>query len=181
MISQARIDASRANGKRSRGPKSEEGKRRSSQNSRRHGLRSNHLDAAAAERFAATLRTFTEQHRPENEIERNFVERMAFYHTRHAIAVEAETELINAEVRSQPDHSPELARKDMPVRVFHALAALLKRDPTLDALHRYASQFDYRYHRAFASLNAAKTSSFRRTNPTAEQHVSAGRTQAAAE
>jgi hypothetical protein len=175
MTSLSQKEASRANGKLSRGPKTESGKRRSSQNAVRHGLRSARLDAATEARVAETLLLFTELHQPQTAIERSLVERMALFHARHLIAVEKETALIAAEVERQ---SPERGPKDGYVRIFHAVAALIERDTTLEALNRYASQFSFRYERAFSRLEAVKKSSFRRTNPT-QQYDSAERTHAA--
>jgi hypothetical protein len=78
MISEARLAANRRNALKSTGPKTPEGKVRSSMNARTHGLTTSHFvakgeDTAEFEKLAqAVLAEFT----PRNEIERHQVERL---------------------------------------------------------------------------------------------------------
>src|ERR1039457_5668111 len=103
MSSSLRIEASRANGAKSRGPVTEDGKRassansakstgpvtpegksRSSQNATRHGLLSESivLDDECAERFGIVLSLLEDELKPVTGIETRFVETMALAHWR---------------------------------------------------------------------------------------------------
>jgi len=76
--------ASRANGARSRGPKSPEGKARSAQNSIRHGLlaRAVVLPGESREKFDSLLNVLNDDLRPQSAIEHLFVGKMAAAHWR---------------------------------------------------------------------------------------------------
>jgi hypothetical protein len=76
--------ASRANGARSRGPKSPEGKARSAQNSVRHGLlaRAVVLPGESREKFDQLLTLINEDLRPQSAIEHLFVGKMVAAHWR---------------------------------------------------------------------------------------------------
>ncbi len=75
----AQAEASRRNGARSRGPVSEAGKARSSQNARRHGLTSRTVVLATPEDRAAherLRRAVVERYRPQGALEEHWVARM---------------------------------------------------------------------------------------------------------
>ncbi len=79
MSSQRRIDSSRANGAKSRGPVTAEGKRKSSANSLRHGLLAQCivLEDEVPERFHELLADLTREHNPQTETQLGLVETMA--------------------------------------------------------------------------------------------------------
>ena len=92
--SEQRIRSSQANGKLSRGPKTEAGKRRSSQNALRHGLFSKSL-ALENERdpgFIQLRKEYRDHFRPRNSEEQRLVDEMAaaFWNMRLARAIETE-------------------------------------------------------------------------------------------
>jgi hypothetical protein len=183
MSSQARITASRANGKLSRGPKTKEGKRRSSQNARRHGLlsRTLPLNAETAARFEEDRQRLIDLHQPQDEIERCLVDLMAFCNSRHYEALAKETALINQAVRAQPETRPEIVDKEPAVRAFVAVGDLLNRDSALEVLHRLASHHSFRYHRAYQALMDRRNLRARETNLTFSKHDFAKRTYRASE
>jgi hypothetical protein len=95
-INHARAEASRKNGARSRGPKTEEGKARSAQNALKHGMRAQkHLvlpEEDAAE-FAALEATLVEELAPVGALQTVLARRVAVAAWRLARADRIETEL----------------------------------------------------------------------------------------
>src|SRR5215471_19560472 len=79
MRSLKQIEASRANGRLSRGPVTEEGKRKSSRNSVRHGLLASSVVCKSENesRFLEFLHQLMEEHQPATETQHMLVETMA--------------------------------------------------------------------------------------------------------
>jgi len=104
MSSGRRIQSSRANGRRSKGPATAAGKLRSSQNSLRHGLlaRCLVLEDESPEAFEALLAQHIEHLQPAGDLEFGLVEEMvaACWRTRRSWAIE--THMIDA-VPTAPD------------------------------------------------------------------------------
>src|SRR5579885_817272 len=98
-ISEAKLAANRANAEKSTGPKSEEGKSRSSRNSFKHGLYSKQLvlpgeDPAALDALKADLRA---EHQPANETEEILVNELAEQYWRLRRARRLEAELLSSD------------------------------------------------------------------------------------
>ena len=83
-MSESQIAASRANGARSRGPVSPDGKARSSRNSTSHGLlaRAILLDGESRDRFNNLVQLLNEALKPETAIDHLLVGKMAASHGR---------------------------------------------------------------------------------------------------
>src|SRR5580700_663711 len=79
MRTEKQIQASRANGARSRGPVTPQGKRNSAHNSTRHGLLAGTvvLEEEAEDRFVALLAEYMDDHQPRNATEISLIETMA--------------------------------------------------------------------------------------------------------
>jgi hypothetical protein len=78
MSSERRIRASRANGAKSRGPKTPESKARADAGNRKHGLQArNAFEDENPQAFASLLAAYRDRLHPQNEIERALVEEMA--------------------------------------------------------------------------------------------------------
>jgi hypothetical protein len=144
--SKRRVIASRANGARSRGPKTPEGKSRSSYNATRHGLLSNCVVLATESReaFEALLNQYVDRFGPLDEIEFDMIEEMASCYWRLRRGWAIETELLNSGIEKQPPGS-ELARL---ATSFSELAV----SPQLALLNRYESRLNRMYQRALTNL-----------------------------
>jgi len=127
MSSQRRINASRANGALSKGPKTDSGKARSSLNGIKHGAyaKSIVLPNESAARFNKLRADYTRALQPANEIERDLIEEMVIcrWFTRRAWALESTSVIYKMdeqkdEVEAKHRHLPEpfrsaIAHKDM--------------------------------------------------------------------
>ena len=79
--SQAQIEASRRNGAKSKGPKTEEGKKRSSKNNLRHGLRAtleNTIREADRQHYAEFRQQYLDEYRPVGPTENTLVDCMIY-------------------------------------------------------------------------------------------------------
>ena len=102
VISERRAAAARANGAKSRGPVTAQGKANSSRNSLRHGLRSKLLvdDAESRDKRAAILAAYMNDLQPRSPDERALVEIMAFFLWRRTSLWKLETDLLNQAISS---------------------------------------------------------------------------------
>ncbi len=96
-MSERQIQASRENGKRSRGPITAEGKQRSSQNSIRHGLCAKMvvLKNERKQNYTRLLRNFSERFAPADQFEEAIVEDLAATYWRMRRIWSIETNLLN--------------------------------------------------------------------------------------
>ncbi len=146
MSSLRRIRSSRANGARSAGPKTPEGKRRSSQNALRHGLlaRCAVLENESPEAFHNLLAEYLARFGPLDGVELGIVEEMvvSFWRTRRTWAME--TGLLNTGLSSQP-----------PGDEVHRIAAAFTAEntaPRLALLHRYETRLHRIFQRALHNI-----------------------------
>ena len=131
MSSLRRINSSRANGARSRGPVTPQGKERSSANALRHGLLAKCivLENESSERFDDLVTQHIERFAPADALELGMIEEMAVAQWRLHRARAMEDCLMEKAIRNQPP-GDEAARSDA---AFAELAA----SPELTLLHRY--------------------------------------------
>src|SRR6476469_8173969 len=130
MSSKRRLESSRANGRKSRGPITPEGKARSSQNALRHGFLSSQvvLPNESEEQFQILFHEYADRFRPQDAAEYGLVEEItaSYWRTRRAWAIEKET--FSEAIAGEPA-GPELARL---AAAWRRLAA----DPETALLHR---------------------------------------------
>jgi hypothetical protein len=164
MRSEKQIQASKANGARSRGPITAEGKRKSSRNSIRHGLLAQAvvLEVESAGRFQELLAAFMDEYQPRTESQISLVETMAVARWRQFRVWRAQkTALGRAMVdRSIVDHG--VAGQDPSVgsRSARALRAWLVSPESWrlnERLLRYELAFDRQFSRALTNLLALRS------------------------
>jgi len=104
MSSERRILASRANGAKSRGPITPEGKLASSRNSLRHGILSKTivLEDESSETFVDLLASYQQEHQPQTPTEEALIENMAVARWRQMRLWNMETAGLDLEI-----HKPE--------------------------------------------------------------------------
>jgi hypothetical protein len=154
-ISQARRDAARANGAKSQGPVTAEGKAKSALNAVTHGLTASAivLTTESKEKYAALLAAYLEKCDPDGPIETDLVEEIvaAKWQQRRVAAMiaallDVEMDCMDKEIREQFEHI------DNTVRTALAFKNQAKDSPTLALLKRYAARHAREYHRALKHL-----------------------------
>jgi hypothetical protein len=149
--SKRKIESARANGAKSKGPKTEEGKRRSSYNALRHGLLAECVLLANEdpEYFEALLQQFVARFAPLDDVEFGLVEEMASATWRMRRGWLAETELMDQALLRHPVRE-ETKMKDER-RALAAAYTELAATPTIALLHRYDTRLSRMYHRPCAT------------------------------
>jgi hypothetical protein len=147
MRTEAQIQASRANGRRSQGPVTPEGKARSSQNAYRHGLLAHTmvLRSEDKESFGQYLDQHLQRWQPFDDVELNLVEEMVGAAWRGRRAAGMQTMVYDAEIAAiEPSGC---GGSDL-VDAFNRLAV----SPALGLFHRYETHYHRIYHRCIATL-----------------------------
>jgi hypothetical protein len=135
IVSEKRIAANRANGALSHGPKTPEGKARSSRNAIKHGLLANIVTVRNEnqEAFDGAVDAYAARLQPFDDLEYGMIEQMvaASWCLRRAVAIESH--LLNQEMDARPN-SPSAI--DQLTAAFSELAGSSK----LLTLHRYQTR-----------------------------------------
>jgi hypothetical protein len=141
-----RTIASRTNGARSHGPKSETGKRRSSMNAVRHGLLSKSVLVSyeSAEAFEALVEQHIAKLKPADNIELACVENMAAASWRLGRLMAIETRIMNQAI----DKSTEETEFGAIAEAFQKLSA----GPELHLIDRYERRLNRAYQRSLQNL-----------------------------
>ena len=147
MRTQAQIEASRANGRRSQGPVTPEGKARSALNAYRHGLLAHTmvLRIEDKEAFGHYFDQHLEHWKPFDDVEMNLVEEMVGAAWRGRRAAGMQTMVYDAEIAAI---EPSGCGGNDLVDAFNRLAA----SPALGLFHRYETHYHRIYHRCIATL-----------------------------
>ncbi len=142
--------ASRANGAKSRGPKTEEGKRRSAQNSLRHGLLAKCilLDNECRDTFQIVHQYHIEKFNPADDVEHSAVEEMVAAAWRLRRLWTIETALFDNKIGKRTDPTS----RDRMAAAFSELAA----GNELNLLDRYEARLHRAYQRALSNFLALR-------------------------
>ncbi|MBV8846722.1 MAG: hypothetical protein JO307_28270 [Bryobacterales bacterium] len=154
MNSPSKIQSARANGARSHGPVTPEGKQKSSRNATRHGLLSNTivLEGESKERFEELLASLTAELKPRNTTEAALVETMAAARWRHLRVLSIQKAQFDIEM------AREAAVPSSPVRAAIVFKKLSDNSRVLDVLLRYEVAFDRQFCRALNMLMKLRSS-----------------------
>jgi hypothetical protein len=156
VVSEKRAAASRANGAKSRGPVTAQGRANSSRNRLRHGLRAQtaSVDRESADRLTALLASYEREFQPRSDMERKLVETMALAAWRRTCLWKLETVEISREVRRLELLTPD---KTSIALVAFAFENLSGDGGPLNLINRLESRCDRHYDRAFDRLAALRT------------------------
>jgi hypothetical protein len=157
MSSIRRIQASRANGARSNGPITPEGKQRSAANATTHGLLSQTLVLADedSDLFEVMLQGFVDRFQPVDNVEFSLVENAAAAIWRQRRCWGLEKSLVDQASRATQGDPDPVA----PIATGYASLAL---SPGLPLIHRYEARLERIFHRTLATLERLRDS--RNTN-----------------
>ena len=146
MSSLRRINSSRANGARSRGPITPEGKERASANALRHGLLAKCLvlENESNECFDDLVTQHIQRFAPADGVEFAMIEEMVAANWRQRRAWAIENRLMEKAIRNQPPG-------DEAGRIAAAFSQLAS-SPELNLLHRYEARLHRIYQRALDNL-----------------------------
>jgi hypothetical protein len=147
LRTEKQIEASRANGRRSFGPVTPEGKARSSQNAYRHGLlaRAICFRGEPTENFQEYLDQHIDRFQPADDVEMNLVEEMVAAAWRERRSAGLQTQLFNQEFDDLENSGDDLRHT---LKTFNKLAT----SPAIALLQRYETRYHLTYHRSMATL-----------------------------
>jgi hypothetical protein len=144
MSSQRRIDASRANGAKSRGPVTPEGRARSNMGPVTHGLTARlvFLENESEDDFRTLRDLYLLHFQPRDPYESDLVEQLIALRWRLNRTWSYETNLLEVEIgRREPEIEKEFQTCSNELRNALALRALYEESPILPGLSRYEVRF----------------------------------------
>ena len=155
-----RIAANRANGAKSRGPVTPEGKARSSQNARTHGLASAIvvLSTENWDNYLTLRESYIARFRPVDNVELDFVEEMVAARWRLQRAWAVESASMDDEVAGQSAEIAEKYEQITPdVRTALAFKKLADKSKSPHLLNRYEAKASRQFHRALRDLRELRS------------------------
>jgi len=165
MVSNLKSETARANGAKSRGPTTDEGKEKSSRNAIKHGLTAGNgnilLDSEDPDQFDEVLKKLHGIHEPATPAERDIVEEMfaARWRTRRMWTIE--TGLLNAEILAQ---AAKTDTSDPNIHLASAFRSLTDDSRSLALASRYEARLQRLYDHAYKTLRELQQA--RKSEPT---------------
>jgi len=162
MSTERQKQASRANGAKSRGAVTQEGKLASSRNALKHGMLSGTivLQGESTDRFDKLVATLYEEFQPQTPFEESLIDNMAVARWRQMRIWGMEKAGMDNEVRRQSEISTSVSTEDNATRASLAFRALSDDSRTLDLINRYDSRYERQYfraHRRFLEVRDRRT------------------------
>ena len=173
MVSQLKSDTARANGAKSRGPTTAEGKEKSSRNSLKHGLTAGSgnilLDCEDPDQFDEILNKLHTIHEPVTAAEIDIVEEMVAARWRIRRMWTIETGLLNTEILTQKSSPSVSEGADLNIHLASAFRALADDSRSLALASRYEARLQRLYDRAYKTLRELQQA--RKSEPPQEPHT----------
>jgi hypothetical protein len=151
MVSNLKSETARANGAKSRGPTTAEGKDKSSRNSLKHGLTASNgnilLDCENPDEFDEVLKKLLAIHQPATLAERDIVEEMFAARWRIRRMWTVETNLLNVEILTQQS-----SEGNPDIHLASAFRALCDDSRSLALANRYEARLQRVFDRSYKTL-----------------------------
>jgi hypothetical protein len=171
MRTQAQIEASRRNGGKSNGPKTDEGRTRSSQNAIKHGLSAHKvvvLEGESEDGWAEFHQGYIAKFQPRDTVEDHLVLEMAVNRWRLQRAWAMETSTVDIAAIDQREIVDEQYNNWDEVQV-HSRSYAVRR-ASLQSLGQYESRLARNFDRALKQYNAIRAKSFSENEPKPSPH-----------
>jgi hypothetical protein len=156
MPSQLKSDTARANGAKSRGPKSAETKEKSSRNSLRHGFTARSiilLECESTDEFQKLEEEFAAMHQPATPAEQDLVDEMVAARWRIQRIRTIETVIQDCEmIRKKPEIEKTFLQPDSGVHLAMAFRTLAEESSCMALVSRYETRLSRMYDRAYRTL-----------------------------
>jgi hypothetical protein len=169
MTSKLRSDTARANGAKSRGPKSAATREISSRNSLRHGLTSRHilvLQCEKPEEFQQLVDYYHDAYQPVGPVQHDLVREMIAAAWRLDRIRSVETVLLDAEIsRRRAEVDREFVEPDAHVHIALSFRALADDSSSLALISRYESRYTRQHDRARRALQELQSAPTRKLPP----------------
>ena len=171
MSSQKKIDSARTNGAKSHGPKTEEGRKISSQNAVKHGLYSSSvvLTTESREEYQALLDAYIQQFQPEGQVELHLVEEMVAAKWRQRRLWAIESDILEDEMIETKAELEDNGGGYTPITPLSRAYTNLAQRPALQLLVRHEARLERAYSRAFKNLQELQRA--RKVEPPPPQKV----------